>query len=46
LWNVPANLNARMADGVVSISQYNPNSNWGSTISGLRDQLNTPKFSP
>jgi len=46
LWNVAANLNARMADGVVSISQYNPNSNWGSTISGLRGQLNTPKFSP
>jgi hypothetical protein len=46
LWNMAANINARMADGVVSISQYNPTSSWGSTISGLRSQLNTPKFSP
>jgi hypothetical protein len=46
LWDMATNINARMADGVVSISQYNPNSNWGSTISGLRSQLNTPKFSP
>ncbi|HEY4158017.1 MAG TPA: hypothetical protein VGM29_07965, partial [Polyangiaceae bacterium] len=46
LWNVAANINARMADGVVSISQYNPNPDWGTTLSGLRSQLNTPKFSP
>jgi hypothetical protein len=46
LWDLAANINARMADGVVSISQYNANSDWGSTISTLRSQLNTPKFNP
>ncbi|HEY4104337.1 MAG TPA: hypothetical protein VGM44_10615 [Polyangiaceae bacterium] len=46
LWDMASNINARIADGVVSISQYNPNSNWGSTISGLRSQLNTPKTNP
>ncbi len=45
-WDVVANINARMADGVVSIAQYNPNTNWGSTISSIRSQLNTPKFCP
>jgi hypothetical protein len=38
-WDVVANINARIADGVVSISQYNPNSDWGTTISGIRSQL-------
>lgn len=46
LWNDATNINARIADGVVSISQYNPTSSWGSTIAGLRGQLNTPKVSP
>jgi hypothetical protein len=45
-WDVPANINARIADGVVSIAQYSPNSNWGSTISGIRSQLNTPSVCP
>jgi hypothetical protein len=45
-WDNPANVNARMADGVVSISQYNPSANWGATISGLRSQLNTPRVCP
>jgi hypothetical protein len=45
-WNLPANINARMADGVVSISQYNPTNTWGGTISSIRSQLNTPKFCP
>jgi len=45
-WDVPANINARIADGVVSISQYNPSSSWGSTISGIRSQLNTPSICP
>jgi hypothetical protein len=45
-WDVPANINARIADGVVSISQYNPSSSWGSTISGIRSQLNTPSVCP
>jgi hypothetical protein len=46
LWNDPANINARMADGVISISQYNPTSSWGNTIGRIRSQLNTPKFNP
>jgi hypothetical protein len=45
-WDAAANINARMADGVVSISQYNPASTWGSTISSVRPQLNAPKFCP
>ena len=45
-WDVPANINARIADGVVSISQYNPSSSWGSTISSIRSQLNTPSVCP
>ena len=39
-WNVVANINARIADGVVSISQYNPASDWATTIAGIRSQLN------
>ncbi len=38
-WDSPTNINARMLDGVVSISQYNPASNWGTTIAGVRGQL-------
>jgi len=38
-WDVAGNINARIADGVVGINQYNPNSSWGSTIAGLRSQL-------
>ncbi len=45
-WDVAANINARIADGVVSISQYNPTSGWGSIISGIRGQLNTPTSCP
>jgi hypothetical protein len=45
-WDVAANVNARIAEGVVSIAQYNPNGNWGSTISGMRSQLSTPKVCP
>jgi hypothetical protein len=41
-WDNPDFINARIADGVVSISQYNPNSNWGNTIAQIRDQLDTP----
>jgi hypothetical protein len=41
-----ANLNARIADGVVSISQYNPSSSWASTISQIRPQLSAPPFCP
>jgi len=45
-WDSATNINARMADGVVSISQYNPASNWGSTISAVRAQLSNPKLCP
>ena len=38
-WDVPANLNARIADGVVGITQYNPASTWPTTITQLRSQL-------
>jgi len=46
VWNDPTNINARMADGVVSITQYNPTTSWGTTIAGIRSQLNQPKFCP
>jgi len=45
-WDDVNNLNARIADGVVSISQYNPKSDWGSTIASIRSQLKMPKFCP
>lgn len=45
-WDVVANVNARIADGVIAIAQYNPNSNWGSSISGIRGQLSGPKTCP
>ena len=41
-WNDPVNINARMLDGVVSISQYSPTATWGDTIASIRGQLNTP----
>lgn len=40
-WDSPANINARIADGVVSIMQYSPTaSTWANTISQARPQLN------
>lgn len=45
-WDSASNINARIADGVISIAQYNPNGGWGNTISGIRSQLSTPKFCP
>ena len=45
-WDDPANINARIADGVVSISQYNPESRWPSTIASLRAQLREPTRCP
>jgi hypothetical protein len=40
-WDVAANINARIADGVISITQYNPTaSTWGATIAGVRSSLN------
>jgi hypothetical protein len=40
-WDVAANINARIGDGVISISQYNPNANWAQTIQQVRPQLMT-----
>lgn len=45
-WDVAANINARMADGVIGIAQYNPSSSWGSTISSVRGQLTAPSSCP
>jgi len=41
-WDNPSHINQRIADGVISISQYNPNPNWGDTIAQIRDQLDAP----
>ncbi len=45
-WDNPTNINARIADGVVGVSQYNPASNWGATIAANRSQLNMPRYCP
>ncbi len=45
-WDSVSNLNARIANGVLSISQYNPKSDWGTTISQMRSQLATPAYCP
>jgi hypothetical protein len=42
----PTYINARMQDGVIGISQYDPSSNWGRTIQSVRSQLGTPKICP
>jgi hypothetical protein len=39
VWDVVANINARIADGVISITQYNPVTTWGTTISQIRPEL-------
>jgi uncharacterized repeat protein (TIGR02543 family) len=38
-WDDLNNLKARIADGVVAITQKNPNASWGNTIATLRTQL-------
>ena len=43
-WDSVANINARIADGVTAIAQYNPSGSWGSTIAGIRGQLSTPRY--
>jgi hypothetical protein len=45
-WDDPAHIDARIADGVLSISQYNPASTWGSTIASVRAGLTTPGVCP
>ena len=46
VWDSPTNINARIADGVIGISQYNAASNWGTTISSDRGQLNMSRTCP
>ncbi len=41
-WDDVNNLNARIADGVIAITQADPKADWGSTIARIRPQLNTP----
>jgi len=45
-WDNPTYINARIADGVLGITQYNPNSSWPTTISNVRSQLATPSYCP
>jgi hypothetical protein len=45
-WDVAANVAARIADGVVSIAQYNPSAGWAGTISSIRAQLPAPPACP
>jgi hypothetical protein len=45
-WDDVNDLNARLGDGVLSISQYNPKADWVTTIKNIRGQLKTPKFCP
>jgi hypothetical protein len=41
-WDDAGNINARIANGVVSITQYNPNAaTWGATIAATRPSLNS-----
>ena len=45
-WDSVDNVNQRLADGVVTISPYNPKPDWASTIRAMRDQLKKPIFCP
>lgn len=45
-WDSVDNLNRRIDDGVIGISQYNPKQDWASTIKTIRSQLKQPKFCP
>lgn len=39
-WDDVGNLNARISDGVVAITQVTPKNDWNSTITSVRGQLN------
>lgn len=41
-WDLAANLNARIGDGVVAITQANPKADWSTAIAGVRGQLSGP----
>lgn len=40
-WDAPANLNARIGDGVMGIAQANPKADWNAAITAARGQLRT-----
>lgn len=46
LWDSVSNINARIADGVVGLAQYNPSNNWARTIGQIRSQLSAPSVCP
>ncbi len=46
VWDNPQHINARIADGVRGVAQYNPKSDWGSTIAQIRGQLQKPSSCP
>ncbi|HMI89043.1 MAG TPA: hypothetical protein VK550_33425 [Polyangiaceae bacterium] len=39
VWDVVANINARIADGVVGVTQYSPGATWPTTLSQNRAQI-------
>jgi len=41
-WMSASNVNARIADGVIALTVQNPGSNYNSSISAFRSQLNAP----
>jgi hypothetical protein len=45
-WDNVNNLNARIADGVIGVSQYNPKNDWAGTIQSIRSQLPAPPSCP
>jgi hypothetical protein len=45
-WDNVGNLNNRIADGVIAVSQANPKATWGSTLKGVASQLNQPNLCP
>lgn len=38
-WDNPANIRARMADGVIAVHQANPRSDWDAILATLKPQL-------
>lgn len=45
-WDNPQHINARIANGVLGVAQYNPKSDWGTTIAQIRGQLQKPSSCP
>lgn len=45
-WDVPANLNARIGDGVIAITQANPKADWNAVITATRGKLQAVEGCP